>query len=222
MRLNDRSPLSKQDAFAKFRGSDREPNRTKMRHLYDPRTTSFVTPPPRPPRPPVPPRPLVPVERSADVDADVVDLDIDIDVDVDIHSDDGIMPALPLPATDAVRARAQSWSSVPVISQSPACPVKDRRRTYRHEVKLAIELGLAGKKHLAETRLLSLGGAFIASPLDPAYNTRLQLRFTLPRQNLTIEVGGLVRWGDARGFGVQFDGLRAHAVWSLGRFFRGL
>ena len=66
---------------------------------------------------------------------------------------------------------------------------------------------------------LSLGGAFIESSLRPAFNTRVQLAIRVPYRSRPIDVGGVVRWSDARGFGVQFDGLRAHDVWVLGKFF---
>jgi hypothetical protein len=36
----------------------------------------------------------------------------------------------------------------------------------------------------------------------------------------TIEVGATVRWGDAKGVGLQFDGLRARDVWALNEYFK--
>ena len=94
-----------------------------------------------------------------------------------------------------------------------------RRNLPRHDLELAIDFTIAGQRHSSTTRMLSLGGAFIASELRPAFNTRLAARFVLPELGTAIEVGGVVRWSDARGFGVQFDGLRAGAVWALGKFF---
>ncbi len=70
----------------------------------------------------------------------------------------------------------------------------------------------------AKTRDLSLGGVFINSKARPAFNMRVHLRFTIPSQKEPIEVGGVVRWSDPGGFGVQFDGLRARDVWALARF----
>jgi hypothetical protein len=43
------------------------------------------------------------------------------------------------------------------------------------------------------------------------------LRVHLPGH--IVEVGGQVRWQDAAGAGVSFDGLRAKDVWALGKYF---
>jgi len=98
-------------------------------------------------------------------------------------------------------------------------PASNRRSSERHAVQLEIEVTIAEQLHKAKTRDLSLGGVFIYSKARPAFNTRVHLRFTIPSQEEPIEVGGVVRWGDPGGFGVQFDGLRARDVWALGRFF---
>jgi hypothetical protein len=37
-----------------------------------------------------------------------------------------------------------------------------------------------------------------------------------------IDVGGTVRWSNAEGVGVQFDGLRARDVWALNEYFKQL
>ena len=94
-------------------------------------------------------------------------------------------------------------------------------RAHRYEVELDVDLTLPNEgEHVHScTRTLSLGGAYIASELRPAFNTRVQLEIRVPFRNQPIAVGGVVRWCDGRGFGVQFDGLRAHDVWVLGKFF---
>jgi hypothetical protein len=94
-----------------------------------------------------------------------------------------------------------------------------RRSSRRYDVRLEVELTLGDQVYQVSTRTLSLGGAFIDSDLHPPFDTRVTLRFMVPYQNSAVEVGGAVRWSDARGFGVQFDGLRAHSVWALGKFF---
>jgi hypothetical protein len=207
-----------------------------MRHTHDPqdrstRCTAVSTPPPfrhlvsgaANPKPPF-------IDGGDDVD---VDLDVDLDVDMDIQSDDS---ADPPSITDSVRSERRAWSSVPKVAtpaepSAPACPLRDRRRSYRHRVALPVELrvlgasaapGAAPVPHAATTRMLSFGGAFIESDLRPAFASRVSLTFEVPGHDVTVHVTGVVRWSDARGFGVQFDGLRAQAVWVLGKYFAGL
>jgi hypothetical protein len=163
------------------------------------------------------PPPLPPPRAESDMD---VDLDLDMDVEMDIQTDES--PAAPTPATDAARPERSSWSGVPRIITQPACPIRDRRRSYRHGVSLPVEVTLVGTRHAAQTRMLSFGGAFLESALRPGFGSRVQLRFVVPGVDVTVETAGIVRWSDARGFGVQFDGLRAAAVWALGKFFSRL
>lgn len=97
-----------------------------------------------------------------------------------------------------------------------------QRRTLRYDVQLDIEFTIAGQCHGGRTRNLSLGGAFIDSDFRPPFNSRVTLRFRIPGQKEPIEVGGVVRWAESAGFGVQLDGLLAHDVWALGKFFEKL
>jgi hypothetical protein len=55
-----------------------------------------------------------------------------------------------------------------------------------------------------------------------AMGQRVDLRFSVPAQEEAIETGGVVRWSDASGVGVQFDGLRARDVWALNKLFEQL
>lgn len=76
----------------------------------------------------------------------------------------------------------------------------------------------------ASTRNISLGGVFVESEQRFVFGARVSVRFTVPTQEEAIEVDGHVRWTEAedgvvRGFGVQFDGLRARDVWALNKFF---
>jgi PilZ domain len=89
-------------------------------------------------------------------------------------------------------------------------------------VQLDIEFTIGDKQHRSKTRNLSLGGAFVDTEVKPPFNSRVQLRFNIPNQREAILVGGVVRWSDPGGFGVQFDGLRARDVWALGKFFEQL
>jgi hypothetical protein len=103
------------------------------------------------------------------------------------------------------------------IPPSMAVPLRTRRAP-RPGASLPVELVIAGQPHGTVAAQLSFGGAFIASPERPACGSRVELRFVVPQPHALIEIGGVVRWRDGRGFGVQFDGLRAGAVWSIGKW----
>jgi hypothetical protein len=92
-------------------------------------------------------------------------------------------------------------------------------RAHRYEIELDVELTVGDQRVQAQTRTLSLGGAFVVSALRPPFGTRVALTLHVPYRQQPITASGVVRWSDARGFGMQFDGLRAHDVWVLGKFF---
>jgi hypothetical protein len=96
------------------------------------------------------------------------------------------------------------------------------RSSQRFDVQLDIEVTFGDQKHVSKSRNLSLGGAFVDSSVKPPFNARVSLRFNIPNQREAIQVGGVVRWVDPGGFGVQFDGLRARDVWALGKYFESL
>ena len=96
------------------------------------------------------------------------------------------------------------------------------RSSQRFDVQIDIEITVGDQQHRSKTRNLSLGGAFVDAEVKPAFNSRVMLRFNIPNQREAIQVGGVVRWVDPGGFGVQFDGLRARDVWALGKYFEQL
>lgn len=96
---------------------------------------------------------------------------------------------------------------------------ENKRTQQRYDRRLEIEISLGDRRVVAHTKNISLGGVLVESDDRPAFGTRVQLRFRVPTQKEVIEVGGAVRWADASGFGVQFDGLRARDVWALGKYF---
>jgi hypothetical protein len=114
---------------------------------------------------------------------------------------------------------SQLQNATPYDAHSSLVAPPSRRSDRRYDVSLAVELVLGDRVIQAEASSMSLGGAFIDSELRPAFDTRVTLRFIVPYHHSPVEVGGVVRWSDAHGFGVQFDGLRAHSVWALGKFF---
>jgi hypothetical protein len=101
--------------------------------------------------------------------------------------------------------------------------VTDNRRTStRHDVSLAAKLTIDGTPRDASVVNLSLGGALVDAGTRLAMGTRLHIAFRIPTLEDPIDVGAVVRWSDARGVGVQFDGLRARDVWALGEYFKQL
>lgn len=95
-----------------------------------------------------------------------------------------------------------------------------QRSQQRFDRHVPIEFAVGDKKESTVTRNISLGGVFVEwTGSRFPFGTRVQLRFNVPTQKEAIEVGGTIRWLDDRGFGVQFDGLRARDVWALGKYF---
>lgn len=95
---------------------------------------------------------------------------------------------------------------------------QDTRSANRFIVELEVEhrAGEAEPWKTAHTRNASLGGLFLEETAL-SVGAKVQMRIRLPGQ--TLEAGGVVRWQDGTGVGVQFDGLRAKDVWALGKFF---
>jgi hypothetical protein len=97
---------------------------------------------------------------------------------------------------------------------------EQKRSAKRYDLHIEVEYDLGdGTKKIALTRNISLGGCYIDAPDRPAMGARCQLRFKVPTQKESVEVGAIVRWTDPSGFGVQFDGLRARDVWALSKWF---
>jgi hypothetical protein len=153
-------------------------------------------------------------------------------VSLNTHQIDQRIVVIPALSSSAPWRRAPVPPPPPAVALKPRQPAANddeptpgkvvgaiRRSLPRHDVELDVDFDMLGKTYRSTTRMLSLGGAFIASALVPAFGTRLELRLALPTMDWIVEVGGVVRWADARGFGVQFDGLRARDVWAMGKYF---
>jgi hypothetical protein len=69
---------------------------------------------------------------------------------------------------------------------------------------------------------LSLGGALIAYSERVPLGSYLDISFRVPTLEQPITTRAQVRWSSDEALGVQFDGLRAREVWSLGEFFKTL
>ena len=98
----------------------------------------------------------------------------------------------------------------------------NRRSTTRHGVDIAATLTIAGGApeavHLVN---LALGGAYVENRKMPM-GTRVRIAFRIPLVEEAIDCPATVRWGDAGGIGLQFDGLRARETWALGKYLDSL
>jgi PilZ domain len=97
----------------------------------------------------------------------------------------------------------------------------NRRTSTRYDVTIPSKLTINGALMDVTMTNLSLGGALIAGTKE-AMGQRLQISFRVPTLKESIEIGAVVRWADANGIGIQFDGLRAQEVWALNEYFKQL
>jgi len=98
----------------------------------------------------------------------------------------------------------------------------NRRSSTRHTVSIETQVTVEGTPRDVMMINLSLGGALLQDDTRYKMGQRVQLRFRIPTQEDPVEVGATVRWSDANGVGLQFDGLRARDVWALNEFFKQL
>ena len=98
----------------------------------------------------------------------------------------------------------------------------NRRTSTRHEVSIPAQLTVDGAPRTCTMLNLSLGGALVDSKQKHTLGQRLQISFKVPTMGEPIEIGATVRWSDAKGIGIQFDGLRARDVWALNEYFKQL
>ena len=96
---------------------------------------------------------------------------------------------------------------------------ENRRSSNRHEVSIEATLTVAGQPNEVTIVNLSLGGALLTGARQKM-GTRAELGFNVPAMDERVEVGATVRWSDASGIGIQFDGLRARDVWALNEYFK--
>lgn len=98
----------------------------------------------------------------------------------------------------------------------------NRRIQTRHDVAIPAKLTLNGTPNNCTMLNLSLGGALVSASTRYAMGQRIRIEFYVPTMVDAIEVGATVRWSNAEGVGVQFDGLRARDVWALNEYFKQL
>ena len=96
----------------------------------------------------------------------------------------------------------------------------NRRTSTRHTVSIPAKLTIDGAGRDATMVNLSLGGALLEVGSKLPMGQRLQINFRVPSMADPIDIGATVRWADAKGVGLQFDGLRARDVWALNEYFK--
>jgi hypothetical protein len=97
----------------------------------------------------------------------------------------------------------------------------NRRTSTRFDVWIEATLTVNGAVSDITLTNLSLGGALVSGTKQPM-GTRVSIKFKVPTLEQPIEIGATVRWSDAKGIGMQFDGLRAQEVWALNEYFKQL
>jgi Tfp pilus assembly protein PilZ len=100
--------------------------------------------------------------------------------------------------------------------------VAENRRQTRFDVSIPAKLTVDGISNDCKMLNLSLGGTLVAANAKYAMGQQVRIAFNVPTMGDPIEVGGTVRWSNAEGVGVQFDGLRARDVWALNEYFKQL
>ena len=97
----------------------------------------------------------------------------------------------------------------------------NRRTSTRYDVWIEAKLTVNGAVTDITMTNISLGGALVSGTKQPM-GARASITFKVPTLAQPIEVGTTVRWSDAKGVGLQFDGLRAQEVWALNEYFKQL
>lgn len=101
--------------------------------------------------------------------------------------------------------------------------MSDNRRTAtRHAISIAAVLTVNQAATDCTISNLSLGGVQLAGTAKLGLGQRVEIAFRVPTIEDAISVGATVRWADATGIGLQFDGLRARDVWALNEYFKQL
>ncbi len=97
--------------------------------------------------------------------------------------------------------------------------ISNLRHFNRVKVDLGAELLYLQKAFQVEVKDISLGGAYIETPLKLPMNESVELRIFLNNPEHTVEAAGRVAWikPDASGFGIEFSNLKPIDVWALMR-----
>jgi len=93
------------------------------------------------------------------------------------------------------------------------------RHFKRVQVDLGAELMYRQKAFQVDVKDISLGGAYIESPLPVQPNEGIELRIFLSNPEHVIEVSGRIAWvkPDRSGIGIEFGQLKPIDVWAVMR-----
>jgi len=110
-------------------------------------------------------------------------------------------------------------------------PRPGRRVEVRYRVKDSPTIGDPTAEHLAFTKNIGVGGAFILTPDPPAPGAELTITLVVPQARHPVEVVGEVRWivdgkhdepEREHGMGVKFHGLDVDQLLALNEYFASL
>src|ERR1017187_131354 len=94
--------------------------------------------------------------------------------------------------------------------------LRERRRYFRHPIKMPVCLVLGDKEWKAQSTNISEGGIALLLHHALPKNATPRLRFTLPGTNLSLEVETEIAWADLKGYmGLRFLNLPASSQESL-------
>jgi len=97
--------------------------------------------------------------------------------------------------------------------------IKERRRYFRHPVKLRVRLVLEGKIVQATSTNLSEGGMSIMVREALPKGAAPRLQFTLPDTNIHLDVEGEIAWADVKGHaGFRFHNVEKSTLAQLERW----
>ncbi len=112
------------------------------------------------------------------------------------------------------------------VSKPPSQQRKNERFEKRLPVTLIAAAGPAtdgtGRELTGTTRNISLGGVFVETDSELSFDTRVEIRLSLPTQREPLKAMGRVRWvekasGKVSGLGIQFEGLSPKDVYALNK-----
>jgi hypothetical protein len=97
----------------------------------------------------------------------------------------------------------------------------NKREFERIAVQLRVRFPRDNALVEAQTRDLSLGGAFVTTTEVLPYGATTVAELWLPALPTPAQIPCVVRWSSPEGMGLQFLSLRARETWAINQLFRG-
>ncbi len=94
-----------------------------------------------------------------------------------------------------------------------------QQRLGRFEAELDLEIEWGGAHYQGRSRNISLGGMFILSDIDVAFDDLISIEFQILKPKHKLRLEAKVRWNSQEGFGVAFEALKPVDVGALQRYF---